>query len=501
MNQSSTINTGVDRTIVDSALLSPLRFARRRWLPLLLISVAVLVPCFWHVHIEAGDLGSHTYNAWLVQLIHQGQAPGLRVERIWQNVLFDWLLSGFGSLLGFSVGEKIAVCLAVLLVFWSTFAFIYAVSGTVPWTLVPAIAMVSYGWTFNAGFFNYYLSIGLSFLGLAIVWRAQGWRKLYGLALTPLILVAHPLGLAWFCAAGAYIVIAERVPLRWHVALLAISGLLLLMVDRFMRNHFRVGGSHRRVYKINGLDQIVVYSDRYKFLAATLFLFVVFCFLCDIRQRHGEAGYWSRLSLPLQLYVVVEMGVLLLPGVVYLPLYAAPLSLLLERMSLLSAILALSMLGILRQKAWHLAGFAALACMYFSLLYQDTARISSMETQVERLVKNLPPYTHVLATIVNPPKAPIYVSDHIVDRACIERCFSFENYEPASDQFRVRAEPGNRIVTTSARDSGKMEDGDYIVQRGDLPAFQIYQCTPLIKDLCITKLEAGERNDQHGVHP
>src|SRR5262249_52154204 len=44
---------------------------------ILAVSVLLLIPCFWHRRIEAGDLPSHVYNAWLAQLIGQGQAPGL----------------------------------------------------------------------------------------------------------------------------------------------------------------------------------------------------------------------------------------------------------------------------------------------------------------------------------------------------------------------------------------------------------------------------------------
>ena len=61
----------------DSALASAWRFLGRHWTRVLGISAALLLPCFWHRHIEAGDLGSHLYNAWLAQLIENGQAPGL----------------------------------------------------------------------------------------------------------------------------------------------------------------------------------------------------------------------------------------------------------------------------------------------------------------------------------------------------------------------------------------------------------------------------------------
>jgi hypothetical protein len=46
-----------------------------------------------------------------------------------------------------------------------------------------------------------------------------------------------------------------------------------------------------------------------------------------------------------------------------------------------------------------------------------------------------------------------------------------------------------------------MENGTYEVQPEDLPAYQIYQCSPSGTDLCIRPLEAGEENDRLGVHP
>jgi hypothetical protein len=61
---------------------SPARqFVRtKKWL-ILAVSVAMIVPCLWHRRIEAGDLGSHVYNAWLAQLVEKGQAPGLYIMR------------------------------------------------------------------------------------------------------------------------------------------------------------------------------------------------------------------------------------------------------------------------------------------------------------------------------------------------------------------------------------------------------------------------------------
>src|SRR5690349_2789207 len=55
-------------------------------------SILLVVPCFWQSRLQAGDLSSHIYNAWLAQLIAHGQAPGLFIAPQKTNVLFDWIL-------------------------------------------------------------------------------------------------------------------------------------------------------------------------------------------------------------------------------------------------------------------------------------------------------------------------------------------------------------------------------------------------------------------------
>src|SRR5213082_1269451 len=91
---------------------------------IVLISALILVPCFWHSRIQAGDLGSHVYNAWLAQLIEHHQISGLVLVRQWDNVLFDFLLLRTGNVFGFVTAEKIVVCFAVLVFFWGCFSFL-----------------------------------------------------------------------------------------------------------------------------------------------------------------------------------------------------------------------------------------------------------------------------------------------------------------------------------------------------------------------------------------
>jgi hypothetical protein len=164
------------------------------------ISVLILIPCFWHKHIEACDLGSHVYNAWLAVLVDHGQAPGLYIARQWNNVLADIFLARLGDLFGWNAAEKIVVSAAVLIFFWGAFALMSAASLHPPWLLVPAIAMITYGWTFNISFLNFYLSLGLAFWSLALLWRGRGGELLVGGALLPLVCVASGRsGLAYWC--------------------------------------------------------------------------------------------------------------------------------------------------------------------------------------------------------------------------------------------------------------------------------------------------------------
>ena len=149
-----------------------IRFLQENWGIFLLVSAIVLIPCFWHRHIEAGDLGSHTYVAWLATLVEQGRVPGLFIARQWNNIPVDLGLSWLGPRLGFNAADKIVVSVCVLTFFWGAFVFIAASTRRVPWTVAPAIAMITYGFTFYAGFMNFYLSVGLAFFAAAVTWRA-----------------------------------------------------------------------------------------------------------------------------------------------------------------------------------------------------------------------------------------------------------------------------------------------------------------------------------------
>ncbi len=466
-------------------------------------SVLAVVPCLWHRHIEAGDLGSHVYNAWLSQLIAHGQAPGLYLARQWTNVLFDISLFRVANVFGFAAAEKIVVSGCVLIFFWGVFAFVSAVTGRAPWFLAPGIAMLAYGYSFNMGFMNYYVSIGLACFCLALVWRGWAGNWLPALVIAPLVILAHPLGFAWLAGTIAYCSIRRVVPGWWKVLLPlgAASVFVALRWYLHKRAYMGVDWGDIPFYLSNGADQLALYGQRYVTLAGVAVVFGIACFVVALAQRKGSFS-WRSLVLPGELYLITFCATTLLPENLRVSMYAAWIGLLVSRLTVISAILGLCVLGGLKPRVWHLAGFAALAAVFFSFLYQDTATLNRLESNAEGVLSALPYGTRVIPTIFADADWRVEFIAHVADRACIGRCFTYSNYEPSSGQFRVRAKKGSPIATDSSDDSEDMQGGSYEIQESDPPLKQLYQCDRSDwTKLCMRDLAEGDNTGQVGLRP
>jgi hypothetical protein len=163
------------------------------------------------------------------------------------------------------------------------------------------------------------------------------------------------------------------------------------------------------------------------------------------------------------------------------------------RLSSVSGILACWMLGAMKPRKWHAAGYALIAVVFFTFLYIDTGTLNKMEEQVERAVAALPAGRRVVEDIdAGDSRVEI---EHIVDRACIGRCFSYDNYEPGTGQFRVRAAPGNSIVITDPPDEVGGESTEELVKALDPPVFLISQCEENSVKICVQELSAEEMKD------
>ena len=110
----------------------------------------------------------------------------------------------------------------------------------------------------------------------------------------------------------------------------------------------------------------------------------------------------------------------------------------------------------------------------------------------------LPAGQRVISTIWTFPSSRIFIM-HIVDRAAIGHVFSYGDYEPSTQQFRVRANRGNGIVVSDFAAGDAIQTGQYVVSPRDLPLAQIYQCDLSLTRLCMRDLSLQARNGRIGV--
>jgi len=464
----------------------------------LLISALILIPCFWQRRIEAGDLGSHTYIAWLAVLVEQGRAPGLFLAHQWNNIPVDYALSWLGPRIGFAAADRIVVSACVLTFFWGAFAFIAASTRRIPWTIVPAIAIVAYGFTFYAGFMNFYLSLGLAFV--AVTWRASPVDWFVGAIFAAMSLVAHPMGFGLLVALVLYIHVAELFTTSWRWLVFGAALFCIIAIHFALPHFFHVEGWRgTKVLAMNGVDQMVLFRPAYKYLALVTFIFGCVAFVAAARaDHHNRQDLAERVRTPLELWVILLIAATMVPGAVWLPEYTAAVSAISSRITTLTAILGLCVLGAVLPRRWILAGLSAIALVFFAMQYHDTAVLNAMERRVETLVAGIPYGSKVSYTIDIGDFTRIN-SRHFVDRACIGHCFTYSNYEPGSKQFRVRLSPqGSSIVSPHGFD---LEHGTYVVREDDLPLYHIYQPDDAdLTKLAIRGLAADEMNGRIGHH-
>jgi hypothetical protein len=449
-------------------------------------SLLLLVPCYWQPRLQAGDLSSHIYNAWLVQLIESGRTTGLAVAGQSTNILFDLMLSGLYRALGAGAAQRLAVSAAVVTFVWGVFAFIAAASGRRPWGLMPAIAMLAYGWVFHMGFFNFYLSFGLCCWALALVWNPRQWRLAAAVPILALAYLAHALPVLWTLGLAGYVTLARRLAPRYRALLTAGSVLALVALDalvRYATTYTR--WSLVQLTLITGLDQMWVFDTKYYVVLMGL-LAVWGLLLLGLVRSEGARSVAS--GLPFQLCVISAAAVLVLPGTVLIPGYYHALSSVAERMSLGVAVCICALLGGVRPSGLERGTLYLVALAYFVFLYHDERALNRFEDRMEAAVAALPEGQRVVGAIGD-PNMRINALTHMIDRVCLGRCYSYANYEASTGQFRVRALAPNPVVASTYAESWYLQTGTYVVKQRDLPLYQV--TVDHEGRMLVRKLEAG----------
>jgi hypothetical protein len=434
-----------------------------------LASLLLLVPCYWQSRLQLGDLSSHIYNAWLAQLIGSGRAPGLAIVPQTTNVLFDLILSGLFNILGAEAAQRISVSLAVLTFVWGAFAFVSVVAGRRAWGLMPAIAMLAYGWVLHMGLLDFYLSLGLCFWALALAWEWKPRRVAGAVPVLIVAYVAHGLPVAWTVALLAYVWLARLITPPQRAILMAASLAAMVAGRILVTSTMPYIWLPQQLVMITGTDQLWVFDDKYLIPFLGLLLVSVLL-LVRLLRASGVRNVVT--GLPFQIGVLSAAGVCIVPTRLQIPGYNHALVYIAERMSLAVGICLCALLAAAPMRAYHRYAMAVVALVFFGFLYRDEGALNAFEDQMTRLVWQLPPGQRVVSAI-DDPTLRINALTHMIDRVCLGRCYSYANYEPSTAQFRIRAVAESPMVVSTYEDSWRLQTGTYVVKERDLPLYEV----------------------------
>jgi hypothetical protein len=131
------------------------------WRWKVVFGVALLVPVVWTDRVQAIDMASHTYGAWLTWLVREGGVSGLEIVPAGTNVLVDLILAGLGGSIGWVWAERIVACFVLLVFVAGVGAWIRAATGSrVVWPVAPLLLVAAHGTVTQTGLMSYLLALG-----------------------------------------------------------------------------------------------------------------------------------------------------------------------------------------------------------------------------------------------------------------------------------------------------------------------------------------------------
>jgi len=456
------------------------------------LSVVMLIPCVWQDHIQAGDLSSHLYNAWLAGQIDLGAVKGLTIVPQSTNILTDWVLERLIYRNGPVVAERLVSAAAVLIFFWGAFYAVEITTGRRPWLFSPLLAMFAYGLVFHFGFLNFYLSVGLCLWILGLCWNFSPKKALAAVPLAILSFMAHALPVVWVASVLAYLYIVRRIPSPWRIAAPLGGVAVLAAIRSFIISHYPYRWSSEQALSLSGIggmigvEQFRLYDSKYLIVSITILIVLLVLFLERLDQG-------DMLTDPIvHIWSLHVVALALMPSAFQLPQYKQMLAYIPQRISLLAGIVFIMMVGRARYGRGITRFTAVIATLFFTCLYLDGLAFNRVENEVASLAAKLPPGQRVVAALFD-SGAYINPMGHVADRACIAHCFSYGNYEPASQQFRIRVSGPNQVIASNMKVIQEIEDGEHTVTPTEEP---LYSVCPFEQDpdhFYLRSIHAGEQ--------
>jgi hypothetical protein len=157
-------------------------------------------------------------------------------------------------------------------------------------------------------------------------------------------------------------------------------------------------------------------------------------------------------------------------------------------MSLGVGICVCALLGMAQPRALQRYGLMAMALVFFIFLFRDERALNGFEDRMDGVLAQLPAGRRVVSPIID-PALRVNALAHMIDRACVGRCYSYANYEPSTAQFRIRVVADNPYVVADYGDSWSLQNGKHMVRERELPMFKI--AVNRAGQLAIENLKAG----------
>jgi hypothetical protein len=358
--------------------------------------------------------------------------------------------------------------------------------------------MFSYGWVFQTGLFNFYLSIGLALAALSALWTREVRGKVMCLLLSPLIVLAHPLGFVVFVVFAALEQISRRFSTRGVATAFVIAVASIVATRWYLLSHYHVSFSDRPFWMTTGPDQLALYAPIYLAIAlVVLILFVAQGLEAIVLRYPLPKNLHEKLIFVGTLYLLLKIALWLLPDEVSWKIGTARASLLVNRATLLCAILVLAIMAILPAHKWKTWAWTVVTSVFFIALYYSTGNLSRLQSTAMNTVRALPPGVRLTASGFWQPSLGV-INPHLAERACVQHCFVISNYEIASNQFRIRSDSANSLVAKKLTEIDQMQRGSYVVKTDDLPLFSLHACGPL-GGICLGRLAAGDQNGHPSI--
>lgn len=470
------------------ALYGPPAFLRQA-LAYAAVSLLLIAPVLVQENVQAGDLASHLYNTWLVLQVKAGAPLGLEVAPQYSNILFDWWLEGLWRLGGPVFAEKAAVSVAVLLFFWGAFFLLGRLTERSAWPSAPLLAMLSYGWIYHQGFFNYYLSCALGFWAVGLAAAGGAAALVAAAALLGAAALGHLIGAALAAACAAFVLAQRKLSperRKWLLAggILGVAGIAAALPAALPTIRMTARWLH-----LSGITPFLAYHpSRYMAPGLLLALYWVTAVLWVAARFRRRA--FDHPAAPLM--VLMLAGLAMLPTSLVWPGTRQSLFFIDWRLALWFTLFLHAWLCARLPFRFTLGACSAAAVIYFVFLFSDWRTLGQAERAFHETVRRLPHGSRAVTDVTTMP-AGMNPMLHMIDRACIGHCFSYGNYEPSTSQFRLRVRAGSPAVLDSPLDVFALQEGRYVVRPRDVPLYGVFlrQTEPFTLE--VRELNVGEK--------